>query len=75
MKRSRKFQIFILSVYGIGLLVHFLSQIFRNSLSDFDMGFSEGFAVTCMVAGFVYFAWCLIHRINPYQSDKDTGKR
>ena len=66
MKMNRKFQIFILIMYGSGLLLLSLSRIFRNSLTDFGLGFCEGLSVTAIVIGSIYFCWCLIHRTNPY---------
>jgi len=74
MKLNRKFRIFILSIYGSGLFIFSLSHIFRDSLTDFGRGFCDGVSVMFIAAGSVYFCWCLIHRINPYNLNKYTQK-
>lgn len=67
MKRKRTIiKIVILAGYLIGLLVYSLSSIFRNSLTDFGLGFCEGFSIFCIGVGFIYISICLAKKRNPF---------
>lgn len=63
---TKKIQMLILLCSAAGYLTLSLSNIFRNSLSDFTRGFLEGFSIVCILIGFIYVIWCIAKKKNPY---------
>jgi len=53
-------------LFWIGLLVQNISNLFRDSLSDFPYGFLQGLSFVFIVAGFIFMCRCLRKRINPF---------
>lgn len=53
-------------VYFIGLAVFAVSSIFRDRLTDFELGFCEGVSITAVLMGCAYFGWCFAKRKNPF---------
>jgi hypothetical protein len=64
---KKRFQNIMLSILGLGQLIFVLSSIFRNSLTDFALGFCEGISIVGMTTGFIYFCWCFAKKKNPYR--------
>ena len=67
MSVKRKAGIVIMGFYLLGQLVYVLSSIFRKSLTDFQLGFCEGFSLVAMVTGLVYVCWSFAHKRNPFK--------
>ena len=71
---SRKVQYMMLLSLALGLVIFTLSSIFRNYLTDFQLGFCEGVSIVFLVVGFIYMGWCFINKKNPYKI-KNNGKK
>ncbi len=63
---NRKLQQLFISCNIVGYITLTATRIFRSSLSDFSLGFCEGFSIVCILIGLVYTIWCLAKRKNPY---------
>lgn len=70
---NKTFQIMMLIFYALGFLIFSLSSIFRDSFTDFQLGFFKGISIVFIVTGFIYICWCIFKGKNPYKlenSDK-----
>lgn len=56
----------VLVTYLVGLTVFSVSGIFRDRLTDFELGFCEGISITGILMGCAYFGWCFAKRKNPF---------
>ncbi len=63
---NRPFQIFVLIAFGVGEITLALSGIFRDNLSDFQLGFCEGLSATGIILGGIYMVWSFAHKRNPF---------
>lgn len=64
---NKNFQIMMLIFYALGFLTLSLSSIFREHLTDFELGFSKGISIVFIVTGFSYICWCIFKGKNPYK--------
>lgn len=73
---KKNLRLIITVLFAIGLLTFSLSSIFRDSLSDFALGFFEGISVVFIVVGFIYNVWHFfkIHRYDTWKEKKVPPK-
>lgn len=69
---NKTLQYVMLLSFHLGYLIFTLSSIFRNSLTDFALGFCEGSSIVFIVAGLIYFCWCFAKKKNPYRIEKSN---
>jgi len=72
---KKRFNNTMMALYVSGMLLYVISSLFREKLSDFILGFSEGLSFTLIIGTFIYMCWCLAHKRNPFiiliKGDKD----
>lgn len=66
---NKKFQISMMIFSSLGYIVLALSRLLRNVLTDFSLGFCEGFSVVLIVIWFFYMCYCFLKKKNPYRLD------
>ena len=67
MVAKKRAMIFIHLFYLSGMMIFTLGSIFRHSLTDFQLGFCEGFAIVAMITGLIYIIWNLAYHKNPFK--------
>jgi hypothetical protein len=67
---NKKFQFMMLIFHALGFLILSLSSIFRDHLTDFELGFCEGISIVFIVIGSIYICWCAFKGKNPYKIEK-----
>jgi hypothetical protein len=56
---NKKLQKLMIPFNITGLLMFTVTRLFRNSFSDFWLGFMEGFSIVWIVTGTVFILWSL----------------
>jgi hypothetical protein len=64
---NKKFQIMVLLFYSLGLMIFSISSIFRDSLTNFELGFCEGISMVFIVTGVIFMGLCIFKKENPYK--------
>lgn len=63
---NKKIQYVMLMVLFLGLLISSISRMFSDSLTDFALGFCQGFSLVFIVSGFIYVCRCFAKKKNPF---------
>lgn len=64
---NKRLQMLFIACNAVGYVLLAVTRFFRNRLSDFYLGFLEGFAIVCILIGFGYLLWCMVKKKNPYR--------
>lgn len=56
----------MMGLYATGQLTLIFMRFFEEYLSDFVIGFLEGYAVVFIITGFLFMCWCFRKKINPF---------
>lgn len=63
---KKRIGIIMMSLYAIGQLTLVFMRFFEEYLSDFVIGFLEGYAVVFIITGFLFMCWCMARKTNPF---------
>ncbi len=65
MVKSNKRGLLLTSIFGIGNISLLISRALEGRVSDFTLGFLEGFSVVFITLGAGYLLFCTIKKKNP----------
>ena len=58
----------MLLCFGAGFLIFGISNMYRDTMSDFELGFCEGIALVFIIVGFTYFGCQINNYKNPLKT-------
>jgi len=63
---NKRFQFIMLCLFALGLIIFSFSNLLRNILPHFLLGFCEGLSFVLIISGGIYMIYSFIKKKNPY---------